>query len=93
MDHQIKPRQINPACGDVGGDTNPRAPVAQRLQRMGAFLLRQLSRQRHNLKPAIAHARQQSVNVGTGFAKHNRRAGLIEPQSVENRVVAIARRH
>ena len=93
MNHQIKPRQINAPRGHIGGDTHPCAPVAQGLQRMGALLLRQFTRQRHHLKPAIAHAGQQAVHIGTGLAEHNRRACLVKPQGVENRIVTIPRRH
>jgi hypothetical protein len=37
MDHQFQPRQVDAPRGHVGGDAHARPPVAQRLQRMGAF--------------------------------------------------------
>ena len=39
VDHQIQPRQINPARRDIGRDADPRPAIAQALQRVGAFLL------------------------------------------------------
>jgi hypothetical protein len=59
MDHQFQPRQVDAARGHVGGDADPRPAVAQRLQRVAAFLLAQFARQRHHLEAAIAHARSR----------------------------------
>ena len=48
MHHQFEVGQVDPACGNICCNTDARAPVAQRLQRVGAFGLRQLARQRHD---------------------------------------------
>jgi hypothetical protein len=41
VDHQFQPRQVDAPRRHVGRDTHPGPPVPQRLQRVGAFLLRQ----------------------------------------------------
>ena len=92
MDHQLQPRQVDAARGHVSGDTDACAPVAQRLQRVHPFGLRQLARQRHDLKAAIAHPRQQVVHVHPGLAEDDRGLRLMEAQDVEDRMFAVARR-
>ncbi len=93
MDHQLQPRQVDAARRHVGGDADPRPAVAQRLQGVAAFLLGQLTRQRHHLEAAIAHARQQVVHVGAGLAEDDRPAGLVEAQGVEDGMLPVAGRH
>ncbi len=90
MDHQVEPRQVDAARGHVGGDADLRAPVAQRLQRVGALLLAELARQRHGAKAAVAHPRQQVVHVGAGLAEHDGGARVVETQQVEDGVLAVA---
>ena len=93
VDHQFQPRQVDPPRGHVCGDADPRAPVTQRLQRMGAFLLAKFPRQRHDLKAPVAHACHQMVHIGAGLAENDRGARFIEPQHVEDRMFPVPRRH
>ena len=93
MDHQFQPRQINAARRHIGGDADPGAAIAQGLQGMGAFLLRQFPRQGHHLKAAIAHPRQQMVHIHPGLAEDNGGFRFVKPQQVEDRMFAVARRH
>jgi hypothetical protein len=39
VDHEAEVRQIDPAGRHVGGDADPRAAVAERLERMRALAL------------------------------------------------------
>ena len=45
--------QIDAARGDVGGDANTGASVAQRLQRVGALGLAEFARQRDDREAAL----------------------------------------
>ncbi len=93
VDHQLQPRQVDAPRGDVGGDTDPRPSVPQRLQRMGPFLLRKLARQRHNLEPPVAHAGKKVVHVHARLAEDDGRARIVVPQHVENRMLAVTDCH
>ena len=91
MDHKVQPRQVNAACGHIGGNADPRTPVAQGLQRMGAFLLGKFARQRHNLKAPVAHAGKQMVHVDPRLAEDDGCPRLVIAQDVEDRMFAVAR--
>ena len=54
VDDQAEVRQVEPARGHVGGDADPGAAVAQRLQRVGALLLAELAGQRDGGEAALA---------------------------------------
>ena len=89
MDHKVKPRQIDAARGHVSGDTDAGATVTQGLQRVGAFLLAEFARERHDLKAAIRHAGQKVVHVHPRLAEHDGRARFVIAQHVEDGVFAI----
>ena len=93
MDHQFKVRQVDAAGGDIGGDTDPRTPVAQRLQRVGPLRLRQLTRQRHDREPPVGKARGQTRHGGAGVAEHDGVFGLVKAQHVDDRVFSVTRVH
>ena len=93
MDHQFQPRQVNAARRHIGGNAHPRPTITQRLQGVHPFGLGKLSRQSHNLKTPVAHAGQKVVHIRPRLAKDNRRAGLVEPQDVENRMLPVAHGH
>ena len=93
VDHQFQTRQVDAARGHIGRDADPRPAIAQRLQRMHPFRLRQLTRQRHNLETTVAHARQQVVHVHPGLAEHDRGARFIKAQDVEDRMFLVTGRH
>ena len=90
MDHQLQPRQVDAPRGNVGGDTDARPAIPQRLQRVGAFLLAKLTGQRHDLKAPVAHAGHQVVHVHPRLAKDDGGLRFVEPQDVEDRVFPVA---
>ena len=93
MDHQFQPRKVNAACRHIGGNANPCPTIAQSLQRMGAFGLRQLARQGHSLKTTIGHTRKEMVHIGACFAKNDRGPRLVIAQQVKDRVFAVPHSH
>ena len=93
MDHQFQPRQVDPPRGHIGRDADPRPPVAQRLQGVHPFGLRQFARQRHHLKTAVHHPGEEVIHVRPGLGKNDRRRRLVEAQHVEDRVFLVARLH
>ena len=90
MNHQLQTRKVNATGGHVGGNAHTGATVAQRLQRMHAFGLRQFTRERHNLKTTVAHPGQKVVHIRAGLAEHDGRARLVKAQGVENSMLAVA---
>ena len=93
MDHQFQPRQVNAARRHIGSNADIRPTTTQGTQSVRALLLRQLARQRHHLEPTIAHPRHQMIDVHPRFAKHDGGFRLIEPQDVEDRMLAVAHGH
>ena len=93
MDHQFQTRKVDAPCRHVGGNTHPRPPVPQRLQRVGPLRLRQLARQSHNLKTPVAHSRHQVVHVHPGFAEHDGGLRLVIAQRIEDCVFTVAHGH
>ena len=51
MDDEAEIGQVDAAGGDIGGHTDPGAPVAQRLQGIAALALGQLARRATTEKP------------------------------------------
>ena len=93
MDHQFQPRQVQAPRRHIGRNAHPCAAIAQSLQRVGAFGLRQLTRQSHRLKPPVGHAGKQVVHIGPGLAEDDRGAGLVISQKVKDRMFAVAHGH
>ena len=93
VDHQFQTRQVNAACSDVGRHTDLGTAIAQGLQGVGAFGLRQLSRQGHCGKAAVGHAGKEVVHIGPGLAEDDRSLRLMEPQQVEDRMFAVTHGH
>ena len=92
MDHEIEVRQIDAARGDVGGDADAGAAVAQRLQRVGALVLGQFARQRDDGKAALRQRRLQMPHRLARVAEHQRARRFKEAQRVDDRMVDIAGR-
>ena len=67
-------RQVEAARGDVGGDADPGAAVAQRLQRVVALALAQLAGQRHGGEAALEQVGVQMAHGLAGVAEHERAA-------------------
>src|SRR3546814_3681328 len=59
MDDEAERRQIDAARSDVGRDADLGAAVAQRLQRLVAFVLAVLARQGNRGEPALDEARSE----------------------------------
>ena len=91
MDHQRKARQVNPARRDIGGHTDPGAPVAQGLQRVVAFVLAVLARKGNHGKAAFSQAGMQVAYIITRGAKQDRGFRFVEPQQVDHGVLDIRR--
>ena len=53
MDDQFEARQVDAAGGDVGRDADAGAPVAHRLQRVGALVLAEFAGQATTEKPRL----------------------------------------
>ena len=62
VDDEFEVRQVDAAGGDVGRDADAGAAVAHRLQRMGALVLAEFARQRHDREAAVVEARGQMVD-------------------------------
>ena len=90
VDHQFQPRQVNATRGHIRRHTHPCTAIAQGLQRVGAFGLRQLTRQGHSRQATVGHTRKQVVHIGAGLAEHDRGAGLVIAQQVKDRVFTVA---
>ena len=89
MDDKVQVRQVDTACGHIGGHTNPRTSVAHRLKRVGAFGLAQFARQRHNRQTTVRQTRCQVVHLRACVGKDDRAFTVVETQQVEDRVVAV----
>ena len=93
VNHQAEARQIDPARGDVGGHADPRPPVTQRLQRMVAFALAVLARQRHRVEPALEQAGMQAPDIVARGAEQDRGFRFVQPQQVDHGVFDVGRGH
>ena len=87
MHHQAQRRQIDAARGDVGGDADPRPPVAQRLKCVITLRLRMFARQRHHRKAPLLQGSVKMADVVAGGAEQDRRLRLVEAQQVDDRVL------
>ncbi len=91
VDHQIKTRQINAARRNIGGNTNPRAPITHGLQRVGALVLAKLARQRHHGHAAVVEFGRHVVNSGTRGTEYQRILGLVITQQIDDGIFTIGR--
>ena len=91
MDHQAERGQVDPARGDIGGHADPRAPVAQRLQRLVALALRMLARQRDDAEAAVLQRGMQAAHAFARGAETDRGFRLVEAQQVDHRVLDLRR--
>ena len=93
VDHQLEIGQVDAPGGDIGGHANPRAAVAQGLQRVAALGLGQLARERHDGEVAVGEAGGQAGHRGAGVAEDDGVLGFVEAQDVEDRVLGVAGVH
>ena len=89
VDDQFQTRQVDSARRDIGGHAHTGTAIAHRLERAGAFVLRQFARQRHHRKSAVQQARGQVVHGHAGLAEDQRVARLIKPQQVDDGVFRV----
>ena len=92
VDDEAEIGQVDAAGGDVGGDADPGAAVAQRLQGMAALVLGQLARQRHRREAALDQAGMQVPHRLAGGAEHHGAAALEEAQHVDDRMLELVGR-
>ena len=92
MDDEVEIGQVDAARGDIGRHADPGAAVAHRLQRIGAFGLAELARQRHDRKAAIGEAAGQMADRLAGGAEDQRVLGVEIEQRIDDGVFAIRRR-
>jgi hypothetical protein len=91
VNDEIEPRQIDPACGDVGRDADPGPAVPQRLKRLVALVLAELARERDDREAALEQQRLQMPHGLARVAEHQRRPGLHEAERVDDSVRDFAR--
>jgi hypothetical protein len=72
MNDEAEIRQVDATRGHVGGDANARASVAERLERVRAFALRQLARKGDDGKPAFEQRRLQMIDRAARIAEDDR---------------------
>ena len=93
MDDEVEVWQVEAACGNIGRHTDIRPSVAQRLKRMGAFGLAELTREGDDAQAAIMEARQQMVHICAGLAEDQRVLGFMEAQDVDDGILDIGGRN
>ena len=90
VNDEVEVRQIDAARGDVGGDADAGASIAQRLQRLGAFVLRQFARQRDHGEAALQQRGLQMPDGISRVAEHQRARRLEKAQHVDDGVLDVA---
>ena len=90
MDHEAEVLQVKSAGGNVGGDADAGAAVAQGLQRVGAFLLAEFAGEGDDREAAIAHPAHQLVHGGARRAKDQRAFGVRVANDVDDGVLFVA---
>ena len=87
MDHQRQIGQVDAARRHIGGDADPGASVAQRLQRVVAFALAEFARQRHGGKAALQQHGFQMAHRLAGVAEDQRAGRIDEAQQIDHRAL------
>ncbi len=93
VDDQRQTRQIDAARGDVGGDADPCAAVAQRLQRLVTLILAMLAGQGDGAEAALDQAGVEMADIVASRAEQHRRIGFVETQQVHDRILDVRGRH
>ena len=91
MHDQPEVGQIEPSRRDVGRDADTRAAVAEGGQRARSIVLRELTRQRDDRKPALLQVAAEVRDPFARGAKDQRAARFEEPEHVDDRVIALVR--
>ena len=92
MDDEAEIGQVDAARGDVGGDTDARATVAQRLQRVIAFALAQFARQRDGGELPLLQRGVQVAHRLPRVAEHDGAGRIVEAQQIDDGVLDFSRR-
>ncbi len=82
-----------PREGDVGGDADPGAAVAQRLQRLVTLILAMLAGQGDGAEAALDQAGVEMADIVARRAEQHRRVGFVEAQQVHDRILDVRGRH
>ncbi len=93
MDDEAQRRKIDAARGDVGGDTDAGAAIAERLEGRVALVLAVLARQRDRIEAALDEARMEPADIVAGGAEQHRGFGVVEAEDVDHRILDIGRGH
>ena len=93
VNDQFQIRQIKPACRHIGGDADPGAAIAQRLQGVGALVLAQFTGQRDNGKAAVGEPGRHMIDGGAGGTEDQRILRFEIAQHVDDGIVAVVRRN
>ena len=91
MNDEAERRQVDPACSDVGGDADPRPPIAQCLKRLIPFRLRMLTRQRDHGKTAFLQGCMQVPDLLAGRAEQDGRFCIVIAQDIDDGVLDLGR--
>ena len=93
VDHQTQVRQVQTACGHVGGDADAGAPVTQRLQRVGALALTHFARQADGREAALQQRGLQVTHAVARRAEDHGARRLEPAQGVDHRVLDLVGRN
>ena len=93
VDHQAECGDIDAPRGHVGRHADPRAAIAQRLQRMVALVLAVLARKRHCGEAAFDQRGVKMPHVVARGAEQHRRFRFVEAQQVDDSVFDVGRRN
>ena len=91
VDDQRDRGKIDPARGDVGRHADARFLVAKALQRVVAFALAVLARQRDGVEAALGQAGMQAADGLAGRAEQDRRFGFVQPKQVDHGMLDVGR--
>ena len=87
VDDEFEARQIDAARRHVRRHADPRAAIAQGLQRMGALVLGEFARERHGGEAALHQARVQMAHGLAGLAEDQRARRLEIAQHIDDRML------
>jgi len=93
VDDQIEIGQIDAARRHVGRHAHPSPAVAQRLQRLIAFVLAEFAGERHRLEAAFDERRQDVAHRLAGVGEDDRRRRLVIAQQIDDRRLDLLRHH
>ena len=91
MDDQGEFRQVDAAGGDVGGDADAGAAIAQVLQRTGALGLGHFAGEGDGGEAALHQIAVQAGDGGAGGAEHHGQGRVLQPEGIDHGALDIMR--